>query len=161
MSLEELKDWADRALVSPLDKVSCDQATWIKAPMVPELHMDWLVEVSDHELYGPTTVGAIEQFLDADEIQNGTVLINCVDSQRLSVSQLQGRAFAKERSPIRDHEDETVGLEPKTARIRGHLQKRVRELENALLEERRYSQSLEENYRKLEARLHALLELDK
>ena len=53
------KQWASDAQVSPLDKVSTDQQTWSRAPMIPGLEMDYLVEVSPDQYYGPTTFGAI------------------------------------------------------------------------------------------------------
>ena len=38
---DQIQDWALAAKISPLDKVSNDgQATWRRAPMFPELHMD-------------------------------------------------------------------------------------------------------------------------
>ena len=46
---EQLRQWALDAQVSPLDKVSTDEQNWIKAPMVPDLEMDYLVEVTPDE----------------------------------------------------------------------------------------------------------------
>ena len=43
VSFDQLRQWAEDAQISPLDKVSLDESTWIKAPMVPELGMDYLV----------------------------------------------------------------------------------------------------------------------
>jgi len=56
ISFEQLRQWALDAQVSPLDKVSNDETTWFKAPMVPELGMDLLVEVTPDQFYGPTTL---------------------------------------------------------------------------------------------------------
>src|SRR5260370_28054352 len=44
LSFELLARWASNAQLAPHDTVSTDQQTWIKAPMLPELGMDWLVE---------------------------------------------------------------------------------------------------------------------
>jgi hypothetical protein len=44
LSFEVLSRWASAAQIAPHDALSTDQKTWIKAPMVPELGMDWLVE---------------------------------------------------------------------------------------------------------------------
>ena len=46
ITFDQLHQWALDAQVSPLDKVSSDEKTWLKAPMVPELEMDYLIEVS-------------------------------------------------------------------------------------------------------------------
>ncbi|HSP45535.1 MAG TPA: hypothetical protein VLO30_06045 [Chthoniobacterales bacterium] len=53
----QLTRWASTAQVAPHDVVSTDQLTWVKAPMLPELGMDWLVEVTTERFYGPTTLG--------------------------------------------------------------------------------------------------------
>ena len=80
ISFNQLRQWAEDAQISPLDKVSLDESTWIKAPMVPELGMDYLVEVSSDQYYGPTTLGAIREFLIIGEI-----------TPEKSPDQLQGR----------------------------------------------------------------------
>ena len=71
ISFEQLRQWSVDAQVSPLDKVSTDEKNWIKAPMVPELEMDYLVEVSPDQFYGPTTIGAVREFLQVGEINGG------------------------------------------------------------------------------------------
>ena len=53
VNFQQLNTWATSAQISPLDKVSTDQQTWFKAPMVPELGMDWLIELTSDQLYGP------------------------------------------------------------------------------------------------------------
>jgi hypothetical protein len=68
ISFDQLKQWAMEAQISPLDKVSTDQTNWMKAPMVPGLEMDYLVEVSADQFYGPTTLGAVREFLQMGEI---------------------------------------------------------------------------------------------
>ncbi len=73
---QQITAWATAAQISPLDKISSDQQTWFKAPMVPELGMDWLIELTTEQLYGPTTLGAIQEFLNLGEVNADTVLIN-------------------------------------------------------------------------------------
>lgn len=88
-SADQIQDWALGAKISPLDKVSNDgQATWRRAPMFPELHMDWLVEVSDDYLYGPTTFGTVQEFLAAGEIDGETVVINCKEGSQARVKDM-------------------------------------------------------------------------
>jgi hypothetical protein len=78
-SLDQLKAWAAEAKISPLDKVSSDnRSTWQRAPMVPELQMDWLVEMPDASLYGPTSVGTLQEFLATGEIDGHITVINCL-----------------------------------------------------------------------------------
>ena len=62
ITFDQLHTWAIDAQVSPLDRVSSDEKTWVKAPMVPELEMDYLIEVTPDQFYGPTTLGAVREF---------------------------------------------------------------------------------------------------
>ncbi len=55
LPFEQVRRWAAAAQVAPHDKLSHDQLTWLKAPMFPELEMDWLVEVTSERYYGPTS----------------------------------------------------------------------------------------------------------
>jgi len=75
ISFDQLSGWASAAQVAPHDVVSTDQQTWLKAPMVPQLGMDWLVEVTSEHYYGPTTVGAIQEFIRLGDINADTFVI--------------------------------------------------------------------------------------
>src|SRR5437764_12499764 len=82
LSFEQLAEWASTAQVAPHDAVSCDQLTWIKAPMLPEPGMDWLVELTSEQYYGPTTFGAMPGLIRSGEISVVTVVINSCDGSR-------------------------------------------------------------------------------
>src|SRR3954463_4452307 len=84
----QLIRWASSAQVAPHDIVSTDQVTWVKAPMLPELGMDWLVEVTTERFYGPTTLGAIQEFMRLGEINGETFVINSCDGSRRRVSEM-------------------------------------------------------------------------
>jgi hypothetical protein len=139
----QIKEWADSAQVSPFDKLSNDGVTWNKAPTVPELEMDWLICVSEDHYYGPTTVSAIEEFLRAGEITMETEIINCVTGKQQQVKDLATlSAPSAANGPTG----------PGRTGIRQNRQQRIRDLERALLEERRAMEVAEERYRRLEAR---------
>lgn len=75
---DTLLSWAAEAKISPLDKLSKDDhKTWLRAPMVDELQMDWLIEMPDNYLYGPTNVGTIQEFLATGQIDESVTVINC------------------------------------------------------------------------------------
>src|SRR5205807_45347 len=78
-SFDQLANWASAAQVAPHDLVSTDQQTWLKAPMVAQLGMDWLVEVTSEHYYGPTTVGAIQEFIQLGDVNGETFVINTCD----------------------------------------------------------------------------------
>lgn len=149
ITFSQLKQWAADAQVSPLDRVSTDEQTWIKAPMVAELEMDYLIEVSEDHFYGPTTVGAIREFLQVGEITYETCLTNSKDASRLLVRDL---------IPPEPELSEIEAALPGRGSIRINLQQRIRELEEALMQERRARETAEMLVEKLEAQIARMTE---
>ena len=144
MPFDQLKQWAFDAQISPLDKISHDGNTWVKAPMVPDLEMDYLVEVSPDQYYGPTTFGAIREFLQMGEIHADTEVTNCRDGTKAPV---------KEIPELQASRDDDEGAVPVRTSIRVNLQQRIRELEELLMDERRARETAEHVIDKLEAKL--------
>ena len=56
--------------------------------MIPELEMDYLVEVSPDQYYGPTTLGAVREFLVMGEINRDTTITNCKDGSTQTVREI-------------------------------------------------------------------------
>src|SRR6266478_8928119 len=98
LSFELLARWASGAQVAPHDTVSTDRQTWIKAPMLPELGMDWLVEITSEHYYGPTTLGAIQEFIRLGEINEETYIINACDGTRRQIQEFAALLQATEQS---------------------------------------------------------------
>jgi hypothetical protein len=87
--LEQLRNWAAEAKISPLDRVSNDERkSWQRAPMLTGLQMDWLVEMPDNFLYGPTSVGTLQEFLATGEIDDHVTVINTLDGSKTRISEL-------------------------------------------------------------------------
>ena len=141
---EQLKQWVVEAQVSPLDKVSTDQQTWSRAPMVPDLEMDYLIEVSPDQFYGPTNLGAIREFLQLGEITGETLITNCKDGTAVAL---------KEVPELQTQAEEEDQARPVRTSIRFNLQQRIRELEEALMDERRHRADAEHQLAKLETKL--------
>jgi hypothetical protein len=79
-TLGQLRTWATEAKISPVDRVSNDgRKSWRRAPLVTELQMDWLVEMQDNFLYGPTSLGTLQEFLATGEIDENVVVINTLE----------------------------------------------------------------------------------
>jgi len=88
IDLGQLRSWAAEAKISPLDKVSNDgRESWVRAPMVVELQMDWLIEMPDNYLYGPTSVGTLQEFLATGEIDEHVKVINCREGTSGQISE--------------------------------------------------------------------------
>lgn len=147
---DKIREWAQSAQISPQDTVSEDNVVWTKAPMIPELEMDWLVQLTDESCYGPTTSGAILEFMNLGEITGETRIINCCSGEETRLDQapfypkpgIQGAAVG--------------GHVPGRRSIRHNLQQRIRELELALAEKNRMLVMAEERLHKLEAKVSEL-----
>lgn len=151
LAFEQLTRWASAAQIAPQDTVSEDGETWTKAPMLAELGMDWLVEVTSERYYGPTTLGAVQEFFRLGEITSDTFVINTCDGSWHRVAEL-------ESPPATTHDEPAVNSAPSVAGMAINFEERVRDLEQSLREERRALQDMEVRYRELEMRYRELLE---
>ena len=156
LSFDQLARWAASAQIAPRDSVSPDAENWIKAPMLPELGMDWIVEVTSESLYGPTTLGAIREFLRLGEIDEETFVINSCETTRQQISDLAPLLAALPVDESIRPESETASG-PASAGMAIAVEDRIRELEQALREERRSLAEAEVRYRELEAKYNDLL----
>jgi hypothetical protein len=159
LSFEQLAAWASTAQVAPHDAISSDQLTWIKAPMLPELGMDWLVELTSEQYYGPTTLGAIQEFIRLGEIDGETCVINSCDGTRRQIHEMPElqEALARAAAEPPQHHETEPAAEPLPSGISMDLQDRIRDLEQTLRDERRALEESEERYRELEQRYQELL----
>jgi hypothetical protein len=157
LGFEQLARWASSAQVAPHDLLSTDQVTWMKAPMLPDLGMDWLVEVTSERYYGPTTLGAIQEFVRLGEINEQTFVINSCDGARQQIGEMP---LALHADAIDDAASTQPGEVPVAApaatRMAINVQDRIRDLEQSLLEERRALREAEERYRALELKYQEL-----
>ncbi len=158
LSFAQLASWAATAQIAPHDAISSDQETWMKAPMLPNLEMDWLVEVTSERYYGPTTLGAIQEFIYLGEIDGETFIVNACDGTRLQILSLPGLQLVREAAepevPLTE-EIETAN-EPAASGISIDLQDRIRDLEQSLREERRAFEESEDRFLELKGRYHEL-----
>jgi hypothetical protein len=150
ISFEHIREWASNAYVNPQDSVSYDGVNWTKAPMITELQMDWLIETPDYPLYGPTTSGAILEFLRIGEITSRAQLINCCTAERMILSDAPFfdagvPSFLNDALPV-----------PAKSGIKLSLQQRIRDLEIELLEKRVQINTANQKIVRLEVRLHDL-----
>ncbi len=152
LTSEQMRRWADSAQIAPHDKISHDQETWLKAPMYPELGMDWLVEVTSERYYGPTTLGAVREFIRLGEIGEETFIINSCDGTRRPIGELP--ELTQETSDGID----TSSTAPPASPMAINLRDRINDLEQSLFEERRALEASEARHHELEARYQELLQ---
>jgi hypothetical protein len=159
LSFDQLAQWASTAQIAPHDAVSSDQLTWMKAPMLPELGMDWLVELTSEQYYGPTTLGAIQEFMRLGEIDAETFVINSCDGTRRQIREVPALLEALVPFTEQAEMEESMGSnEPSPSGISIDLQDRIRDLEQSLREERRALEEAEERYRQLDQKYRELLQ---
>ncbi|HJY52759.1 MAG TPA: hypothetical protein VKD89_01955 [Candidatus Udaeobacter sp.] len=159
VQFEQITRWADAAQIAPHDTLSSDGQTWIKAPMLPQLGMDWLVELTSEHYYGPTTLGALREFIRLGEIDGKTVVINTCDGTRQQVRQMPDLGETAELQVDENQIEIQLGdpVGPAVARMSVRLQERIRDLEQTLQEERRALAESEQRYRELEQKYQDLL----
>ncbi len=143
LSNDGLLGLASEAKISSMDKLSNDgRQTWRRAPMVRELKMDWLIQMPDLYLYGPTNVSTIQEFLATGEIDESVTLINCVDGTEAHLRDLP--FFQASPHQVRSASTTHVGAQwPDQHKGSGDalLQQRVKLLERQVME---YQHSLDE-----------------
>lgn len=130
----------------------------MKAPMLAELGMDWLVEVTTERYYGPTTLGAVFEFLRSGEITPETFVVNTCDGTRRQISELEPPLSDFEEAEIAQPNELSASEAPAHSPIAINIEERIRDLEQSLAEERRALRESEERYRQLEIRYRELLE---
>jgi len=146
VSFGKIVEWAGTAQIAPQDVISSDKELWTKAPMIPELKMDWLVSLDDDHFYGPTTIGTLVEFRESGEINGNTILIDCCTGSEVK---FENTSFFQQPA-------EDFSRTPAKGGVRLSLQKRIRELEIGLLDKRRQLDAAAETIRKLEQRIAEL-----
>ncbi len=156
---DKIREWARSAQVNPQDMLSNDRTIWTKAPMIPDLKMDWLVVVGDNLLYGPTTSEALMEFDQIGEITPDTPLVNCCTGETtvLSATEFyQAAQLEPKEDKIATHPLLAMLQQPGQGSHRANLQKRIRELESGLLDKRRKLMAAEETIARLEGKIKEL-----
>jgi len=150
--LETLRGWAADAKISPLDKISSDnRMSWQRAPMIPELQMDLLVQMPDNYLYGPTNVATIQEFLATGEIDENVTIIDCRDNRESRLADLSW--FPASPQHVRSSSTTFVGTQwPDDKRAPGDAsqQSRLVSLERQVMELQRVVDEWQHAYKSLQ-----------
>jgi hypothetical protein len=159
VQFDQIARWAAAAQIAPHDTLSSDGQTWIKAPMVPQLGMDWLVELTSEHYYGPTTLGALREFIRLGEIDGETVVINTCDGARRQVHEMPDLWETVQSEGDKDQIEIQLGdpVGPAVSKMSIRLQERIRDLEQTLQEERRALAENQQRYNELEKKYQDLL----
>jgi hypothetical protein len=157
---DQIARWAAAAQIAPHDTLSNDRHTWVKAPMLAQLGMDWLVELTSEHYYGPTTLGALREFIRLGEIDGETLVINTCDGARCKIQEMpqlwETEQTNAPEAQIEIQLDDPVG--PAVARMSIRLQQQIRDLEQSLEEERRALMEAERRYAELKEKYDAVVQ---
>jgi len=127
--------------------------------MHPQLGMDWLVELTSEHYYGPTTLGALREFIRLGEIDGETVVINTCDGIRRQIREMPD--LWETAQPETDENQFQIQLGdpvgPGVAKMSIRFQERIRDLEQTLQEERRALAESQQRYNELERKYQDLL----
>jgi hypothetical protein len=140
------------AKISPLDKISSDnRMSWQRAPMIPELQMDLLVQMPDNYLYGPTNVATIQEFLATGEIDENVTIINCLDNKEARLADLSWFQASPHhiRSAATTFIGTSGGMTTRTARGMPSQQSRIGTLEKQVMELQRVVDEWQQAYKGL------------
>jgi hypothetical protein len=93
--LEDLKTLANWAHLHPMDEISIDGRTWIKAYEFKELGMVWLVLKDGQVVYGPTSVGTLKEFFVQGEIDADQRLRHQTTGEEMTLRQVIGDDYIR------------------------------------------------------------------
>jgi len=152
VSAEVLKDWANSAQIAPHDLVDESDQKWRPASEVDFLEMLWMVNLPGDEVYGPTTVGTLREFIAERLITEKTEATHIRTNQSLPIAALfAALEFEKKRAmkrPPKEVMKSTASLAVDMAK-----DQRIRQLEEDLKEIRREHESLTHRFRQLSLQL--------
>ena len=157
---EQIARWAAAAQIAPHDTLSNDRQTWVKAPMLPQLGMDWLVELTSEHFYGPTTLGALQEFIRLGEIDGETLVINTRNGARCKIQEMP-QLWETGQTDAGDAQTEIQLGDPVGPAMEGMsipFQEQIRDLEQNLEEERRALMEAERRYTELKQKYEAVIQ---
>jgi hypothetical protein len=150
-----LKEWAGAAQISPEDLVDVSDENWRPAPEHDFLEMVWVIKLPGEELYGPTSVGTLREFIAENLISDKSIATNVISTQSLPVGALFAALdFEKKRAARRatpDRNKSTVMIAVDMAK-----DQRIRQLEEDLRNLRREHEALLHKHRQMQLEMQAV-----
>ncbi|MEI6808618.1 MAG: hypothetical protein WCN95_07830, partial [bacterium] len=119
VELSELRDWAGQGRVAPGDQLSQDEKQWVQAETIPELGLEWMVEVLDSSAYGPVHISAIRDLVADGAVAIGAKVTNRSTGQVSTVEKI----LAPDVAPMPDSAGLARGLPVSDPALAEELQK--------------------------------------
>jgi hypothetical protein len=153
---ELLREWANSAQIAPEDAIDQSDDKWVPAPEIEFLDMLWVVKLPGGELYGPTTVGTLREFIKEGLVTDKTHASHCRTHQSLPLAALVAAIdFEAKRAARRPNaaNKSTASLAVERAK-----DQHIRQLEEDLKELRREYELLTHRHRQLQMQLQQALD---
>jgi ribosomal protein L19E len=145
---ETLKEWANSAQIAPEDMIDESDENWRPGPEIEFLEMLWMVKLPGGEIYGPTTVGTLREFINEGLVTEKTLATHAKTTQSLPLAALVAAVdFEKKRAsrrPLKEANKSTASLAVEMAK-----DQHIRQLEEDLKELRREHEILTHKFRQL------------
>ena len=77
-----LRQWAASGRIAPDDQVSTDQESWMPAVDLPDLGLDWMVELGPENLYGPFHLLALGDLIREGSVPGSAPIVHRVTGER-------------------------------------------------------------------------------
>lgn len=143
-----LKEWANSAQIAPEDMIDESDDNWRPAPEIDFLEMMWQVKLPGGEVYGPTTVGTLREFINEGLVNEKTPATHAKTHQSLPLAALFAAVdFEKRRAsrrPATEANKSTASLAVEMAK-----DQHIRQLEEDLRELRKEHDELIHKHRQL------------
>ncbi len=97
--LATFDQWARDGRVAPEDMLSSDRRNWRPAIDVPELGMDWMVDLPDGSLYGPLNLASLAEMLDDGTLAPDAMLTHKKSGERFALGEASRLAEEKPPAP--------------------------------------------------------------
>ena len=148
VNTEMLKDWANSAQIAPEDMIDESDENWRSAPDVDFLEMMWQVKLPGGQVYGPTTVGTLREFINEGLVNEKTPATHAKTHQSLPLAALFAAVDFEKRRASRRRPTEA---NKSTASLAVEMAKdqHIRQLEEDLRELRKDHDALTHKYRQL------------
>lgn len=138
VDLPTLQLWATDSRINPNDLVSSDRETWRLAAEVPELGLDWMVEMRDGTEFGPVHLLVIRDLVHDGSVSRRALMTNVRTQEKVVVSEGLAAIFSGLSSHVLGMvaagglEGESKGAEAAVAEERARWETEVRQLREQL-----------------------------
>ena len=150
-----LKEWAGAAQISPEDLIDVSDENWVPAPQIEFLGMIWVVKLPGDEIYGPTSVGTLREFIAEGILTDKSIATNVLTTQSLPIGALLAALDFEHKRALRraspDSNKSTLMINIDMAK-----DQRIRQLEEDLRTIRKEHETLVYKYRQLTLEMQAV-----